>query len=91
MADLGKSPSNRPPAVRLRRVEEADLSVLMRFNTDAEVTGLVQWFGYGPASARDGERAMEGGWAAGRLVVEVGGEFAGRSTGAPWKDGCRRD
>jgi RimJ/RimL family protein N-acetyltransferase len=81
MADLAKSPLNGQSVVRLRPVEEADLSILMRFYTDADASGVFQWFGYRPMSARDVERQWkEDGLindSTGRLVVEVDGEYAG--------------
>ena len=55
--------------------------MLMRFYTDADAAGVFQWFGYRPMSARDVERQWkEDGLindSTGRLVVEVGGEYAG--------------
>jgi RimJ/RimL family protein N-acetyltransferase len=81
MSNLARASSDREPVVRLRLVEEADLPLVARFYTDADVAGVFQWFGFRPVSARDVERQ----WtedrlindSAGRLVVDVAGEYAG--------------
>jgi hypothetical protein len=89
MSSLSRTLSDREPVVRLRPVDEADLPLVVRFYTDADVADAFQWFGFRPVSARDVERQWtEDGLinnSAGQLVVDVGGDYAGEVDGGLWE------